>query len=625
KMDLNNHIIDNLNYYLNTSTPEYAFMITGGWGAGKTYFIENFIKEYNKNAIDSQSGNKIIKISLFGFKTTSSIDEMIFQSLHPLLGHRYTKLAGNILKGALKLGCKIDINGDSKPDVDINASLDKIKFREIFSTNTDSGEIIIALDDLERTDIPLKEILGYVNYLVEISKVKVILIANEKILHEKDKSSEDKNTDIYSKFKEKVIGKTFQIKHNIDNVLDGFLDESECAPLKRHRDVIKNIYIRSDDTNLRKLKQSILDFGYIANYIDEEKFKNEEYSSLLIRVFFALSLEMKSGELSEEKLRNNEPFQSEKDNSDGSNNAFYKYDISYRNLYVGDLWADILFKGDASNLKSATDELVYFKQQKNNEHPLWFKLWNFSTLNEEQFISLTNQLVLEFDSLQKEEHQVYLHKLALIIYFSKNSLISKEIDEINNTVYEYIKTYKDGWAILNNRSFEDIVFGNNTGYSYYNDSDEDFRKLFNLLRSECKSISDELKHQAEIIRANEIFTYLAQGNKDELINILYTENQFKPFFNKLNAEDLVKVLLHSSNYITSYFNHIIKERYTSRDTLNGLRAYKYLKIEEEFWIELQNKISKEIPRMPPLKKHFMEQLDTTIKEIITILSSVPDV
>ncbi|EFC0058993.1 hypothetical protein CUP73_004494, partial [Escherichia coli] len=605
--------------------PEYAFMITGGWGAGKTHFIESFIKEYNKNAIDNQSGNKIIKISLFGFKTTSSIDEMIFQSLHPLLGHRYTKLAGNILKGALKLGCKIDINGDSKSDVDINASLDKIKFSEIFSTNTDTGQIIIALDDLERTDIPLKEILGYVNYLVEISKVKVILIANEKILHEKDKSSEDKTKGVYSKFKEKVIGKTFQIKHNIDNVLDSFLNESECEPLKRHRDVIKNIYIRSDDTNLRKIKQSILDFGYIANYIDEEQLKNDEYSSLLIRVFFALSLEIKSGELSEDELRKNEPFKNKKTNSDGSNNVFYKYDISYRNLYVGDLWADILFKGDASNLKSATDELVYFKRQKNNEHPLWFKLWNFSTLNEEQFISLTNQLVLEFDSLQEEEHQVYLHKLALIIYFSKNALISKGIDEINNTVYEYIKTYKDGWAILDNRSNEDIVFGNNTGYSYYNDSDEDFRKLFNLLRSERKSISDKLKHQAEIIRANEIFTYLSQGNKDELINILYTENQFEPFFNKLNAEDLMKVLLQSSNHITSYFNHIIEERYTSRDTLNGLRAYNYLKVEEAFWIELQNIISQEIPHLTMLKRHFIEQLDTTIKEIIALLSSVPDV
>ncbi|EPM1110961.1 hypothetical protein KE022_004601, partial [Escherichia coli] len=185
--------------------------------------------------------------------------------------------------------------------------------------------------------------------------------------------------------------------------------------------------------------------------------------------------------------------------------------------------------------------------------------------------------------------------------------------------------YKDGWAILDNRSNEDIVFGNNTGYSYYNDSDEDFRKLFNLLRSERKSISDKLKHQAEIIRANEIFTYLSQGNKDELINILYTENQFEPFFNKLNAEDLMKVLLQSSNHITSYFNHIIEERYTSRDTLNGLRAYNYLKVEEAFWIELQNIISQEIPHLTMLKRHFIEQLDTTIKEIIALLSSVPNV
>lgn len=155
-------------------------MITGGWDAGKTHFIESFIKEFNKNAADNKPGNKTIKISPFGFKTTSSIDEIIFQSLHPLLGHRYTKLAGNILKGTLKLGCKIDISSDSKLDIDINASLDKVKFNDIFSTNSDNGEIIITLDDLERTDIPLKEILGYVNYLIEISKVKIILIANEK-------------------------------------------------------------------------------------------------------------------------------------------------------------------------------------------------------------------------------------------------------------------------------------------------------------------------------------------------------------------------------------------------------------------------------------------------------------
>lgn len=32
-------------------------------------------------------------------------------------------------------------------------------------------------------------------------------------------------------------------------------------------------------------------------------------------------------------------------------------------------------------------------------------------------------------------------------------------------------------------------------------------------------MSDKLKHQAEISRANELLTYPAQGNKDDLINI----------------------------------------------------------------------------------------------------------
>lgn len=49
-----------------------------------------------------------------------------------------------------------------------------------------------------------------------------------------------------------------------------------------------------------------------------------------------------------------------------------------------------------------------------------------------------------------------------------------------------------------------------------------------------------------------------------------------------------------------------------------------MKVEESFWIELQNKIAKEIPRLTILKRHFIEQLDTTIKEIIAILSSVPN-
>lgn len=54
----------NLEYYFKLHEPEYAFLITGAWGVGKTYFIDSFaesIELKNKEI-------KIVKINLFGLK-----------------------------------------------------------------------------------------------------------------------------------------------------------------------------------------------------------------------------------------------------------------------------------------------------------------------------------------------------------------------------------------------------------------------------------------------------------------------------------------------------------------------------------------------------------------------------
>ncbi|WP_230850197.1 P-loop NTPase fold protein, partial [Vibrio harveyi] len=79
---------------------------------------------------------------------------------------------------------------------------------------------------LERSQISTVEVLGFINELVEISQVKVILVANEKVLIEGD----DKG--IYKEFKEKVIGKTFEIKHDFSSVLCDFLDGSSLSEYK---------------------------------------------------------------------------------------------------------------------------------------------------------------------------------------------------------------------------------------------------------------------------------------------------------------------------------------------------------------------------------------------------------
>ncbi|WP_230850203.1 P-loop NTPase fold protein, partial [Vibrio harveyi] len=81
-MEINKRIVGNLDYYLSLPSPEYAFLLCGEWGVGKTYFIDKYIEKKNGRDL------RLIKISLFGLKNTSEINSNIFQKLHPVLGSK---------------------------------------------------------------------------------------------------------------------------------------------------------------------------------------------------------------------------------------------------------------------------------------------------------------------------------------------------------------------------------------------------------------------------------------------------------------------------------------------------------------------------------------------------------
>ena len=46
---MNDHIKGYLFKYLELKKPDFAVMITGNWGCGKTHFIKEFIEEYQKS------------------------------------------------------------------------------------------------------------------------------------------------------------------------------------------------------------------------------------------------------------------------------------------------------------------------------------------------------------------------------------------------------------------------------------------------------------------------------------------------------------------------------------------------------------------------------------------------
>lgn len=609
-MSLNKHIIENLDYYLSVNEPEYAFLLSGDWGTGKTYFMNSYIKKYNE-----EHEGRIIKISLFGLSKTSHIDEKIFQEIHPILSHKYTKLAGNILKGAFKLGFKIDLDGEAGESININTSLDKINTSDISSSDAKNNEIIIALDDLERTDIPLKEILGYINYLVEISKIKVILIANEnKFLainnFDASKSIEDKKNDgVYEEFKEKVIGKTFEVKQNFDDVLTDFLKSSKFEKLIDFKHVIKHVYTLSSIQNLRNIKQAILDFNYLVTILDEKYVSDNNFTSVLIRNFFALTIEIKNGGVNEQSLRSEEPLMKKNIVTGVENNISKKYSLHETPLYSGELWADILFKGDLSNLNEETSKLVYFIEKSEKQKPLWLRLWFFATIDDEdEFVALSDSLLTNFTSLKEEDPAIYLHNLALLIYFSKNKLLEISIDEIKKLVLKYLEKY-DKSSIWNQSRTYPFSYFNQTGYAYYNDTDEDFieqRKLIDdkINTEKQKTDQDTTNHEYE-----DFLLAIKTGNI-KIINQFFIEKyQFKPVFASIDSEEFTQSLLQASNSTINHIDMILYERYFSNTSLNGKPLHQYFNTERSFWEKVYSSINNVLNEHRGIKFHNLQQMN----------------
>ena len=201
----------------------------------------------------------------------------------------------------------------------------KKKLKSIISSEK-KHNLVYILDDLERSDIPLKELLGWINQVVEIEKMKVILIANEEKLlieqseiseiEDNEKNNKDSNRQpdnvnqgnvidrnkqavdpeilkksyLYKEFKEKVIGKTFKIHSNFEAVVNYFLftGENGTEPNKykkliaQHYDFIKQIYKDGQiaTPNLRGFKQAIDDCEYLLQNIKDDYYPLEKDNEL---------------------------------------------------------------------------------------------------------------------------------------------------------------------------------------------------------------------------------------------------------------------------------------------------------------------------------------------------------
>ncbi len=568
----NLHIKKYFDNYLKSDKSEFGVLLTAKWGSGKTFFIDKYIENYIKDSKKEKC--KFIKISLFGINDLRLIDEKIFQQLHPVLGNKYVKFAGNIIKNGVKFGIpNIDIYGDSKSD--LNLGFDTKYFDNYFSKSKSKDIIVFIFDDLERTNLNYKLFLGYIDSILEELNYKIIILADESKITDKE----------YIEFKEKIIGKTFELQQeNIHSIIKKFIEEysnNTKNVLNENIEIlIEDVDKNNDSINLRIIKQNIMAFENFFESLEDKFLENKEFTKQLIKNYFILSKELKT-----------RTFNNQEENEKLRKESFL--DILKRNkinqhIFDNDIWSDILIKNylDKDILKAKIENTTYFIEEK-QDTPSWNKLWYFKKLNDDEFNIAFEDMKDKFIKNNYTNISELLHVVALLIFFYKKELSEYSIDSIQKQIDRNISLFKNkqGWEkILLNKN--DLIYGG-FGLGYINSNDEDFVKIHNKILKE----NEEYLYNQKVLKDKEELELFIKSIKDG------DEEYLKSFFSKkyadipilkdLDATKFINVLDACPNKMIQLLGEILSLRYSDNYRYNGQIKYCHFLIKEkDFWIKL---------------------------------------
>ena len=249
----NKDIIKYIKDYMNKTLCRGAIMLTGEWGKGKSYFIQHeLISEIKKDS------KKCIVVSLYGLKDIREISKNIYldlktQDIQKLWNKKYVDIINNIKNKVNSNNLQIVnttefcaagktvFNGITSY-FGVDLSLKDSDLEKVYNSINLKDKLII-LEDIERSEISIIELLGYVNNLVEQDNVKVLLITNEsEYLHYAEKEIDDVNiitgikqkktilaptpeTEQYLRIKEKTINDTIRFDGNYYAAIEEIIHE----------------------------------------------------------------------------------------------------------------------------------------------------------------------------------------------------------------------------------------------------------------------------------------------------------------------------------------------------------------------------------------------------------------
>ena len=256
-----------INTYLDANRTDYAVMISGDWGSGKTYLLKENINSEIKN-----KDLRLIYVSLIGLNSEEKLQKKIYENINPFY---HTNKKSLIATEADALEQMINEEKELKLDIPQN--------------------IVLCFDDLERINSEFFETaMGYINTFIEHAKIKSIFMCDELKLTEKKSD--------FKRIKEKYVRFTYHLKTDISAILySGSLRIEDYKNIdKIDKMILVDMFKKGKCTNVRTLlfTLSLLD-SVLANFTNKGimmKNMDEKYAiDLITRFLCFISIEFKNG------------------------------------------------------------------------------------------------------------------------------------------------------------------------------------------------------------------------------------------------------------------------------------------------------------------------------------------
>ncbi|MFA7492576.1 MAG: hypothetical protein WCZ43_03550 [Proteiniphilum sp.] len=579
--------------YLSKET-DYAILISGEWGIGKTYLLKEKIIPRLKEIKVFDKGEKWrpIYISLSGLKSLDILKELMFSRINVSVEYPKTRM-------------------DRELEV-LKNTADKNSLLPLISI---PRNVIFCFDDLERINpLFLEEALGFINQYIEHYKCKVIFLGDENRL----KQDMGKR---YSIINEKYIRYTFAL----DPCLTEILEDKSTGFAQDEKDLLIRRFEQGECGNIRTFLYAIESINSILEELSTPYPVSLEYQELIkkqiINYVAIFSIEYKKGI----------PFE-----------ILLDINFPQRILSFQELGFEVDFSDDSSEVLKGTKQdeekekkssflqkiqSRYFDNESDSFEPFFSiaEYIRYGNLRKDELLEEVGNIIRSLEKRKGTLEEQFLEKIKNIFNFTDTGYLKEiedvlaEIDKGEFSLETYLQSYSqllvlesyniEGVDINDEiyvrfvkaieKSFTDgkLLFDSNLDFKYGNlwSSDAEgiqrdkYRKLFDF----AQMINYKANSKKENLSIVPLLQLMNDGMNYKQLSVMLVDKRWELTLMEEDAQAIFDTLLKQNAKEINSFRIILGDRYVLRE-MQTPASYEYPFIRK--MIQLIDEFEKDTPK-----------------------------